>query len=256
MPDLLSEDFFPRQFRGRNSELTTNLKYTLHATTPDALTHMRAHKEPYNTVVKGLPILVLPGVWSPAYDWSSLFHIESMPNLKGLDLLEIGSGTGIISVFAARSGAKKIVAVDINPKAVRNTQLNFSRFGIENAEVIQSDVFSNVRGKFDLIYGTHHIMVVNQVTCLSAVVLNERVIETFAFFSKVGNILKPWGKVVFGCSASGDIPLIESLIAETVFGLKENSVTGDRATTVLFSNLSNQQYLSTKAVLQLDKKVA
>ena len=87
----------------------------------------------------------------PAYDWSGRFYVENLPNVQGLDFLEIGCGTGLISVFAARGGAKMVVAVDINPKAVENTVLNFNRFDIESAEAFVSKGFQAVKGLFDVV---------------------------------------------------------------------------------------------------------
>ena len=105
--------------------MNTNPTYTLHVTTPGALDKMRSHRDPYETLILGVPILVLPGVWSPAYDWSGLYYVENLPNVRGLDFLEIGCGTGLISAFAARAGANEVVAVDANPTAVRKCDFEF-----------------------------------------------------------------------------------------------------------------------------------
>ncbi len=219
MPDALTEKFFRDNSEGE-IHMNNRPKYALHITTPDALAKMRSHKEPYETVIMGLPILVLPGVWSPAYDWSSLFYIENMPDSRGLDFLEIGCGTGVISVFSARSGAKNVVAVDVNPEAVINTQLNFKRFGIENGEVFQSNVFSNVRGKFDLIAWNAPYHGSRPADMLERGCTDERYQDIRVFFQEVRTYLKPGGKIVFGCSESGDIPLIEALIADNGFRIK------------------------------------
>lgn len=219
IPNLLTEKFFLDHSEG---EIQTNKKpiHTLPATTPDFLEQMRAHKHSYETAVMDLKIMVLPGVWSPAYDSSSLFHLENMPNVKGLDFLEIGSGTGIISVYASRFGAKKVVAVDINPEAVRNTQLNFEHFSISNGEVFLSDVFSNVRGKFDLIIWNAPYHDCRAGDMLERGCADEGYRDIRTFFQKVRTYLKPGGKVIFGFSESGDISLIEALIAINGFRIK------------------------------------
>ena len=42
----------------------------------------------------------------------------------GRDVLEIGTGTGLISVLCAQNSATKVIATDINPAAVANAQYN------------------------------------------------------------------------------------------------------------------------------------
>jgi len=212
IPDSLSESFFRDNSEG---EIQINEKpsYTLHSTTPEALAKMRSHKAPYDTRIMGLPILVLPGVWSPAHDWSSLFHIENLPTLKGLDFLEIGCGTGVISVFAARAGAKRIVAVDVSPDAVRNTRLNFERFNVETGEVFQSDGLINVKEKFDVITWNAPYHGSRPADMLERGCADDGYRDIRIFFKQVRAYLNKGGKVVFGFSESGDLPLIESLIA-------------------------------------------
>lgn len=47
-------------------------------------------------------------------------------------ILEIGTGTGVIALYAAKLGAKHVVATDIDPRAIANTNANIKRFGYEH----------------------------------------------------------------------------------------------------------------------------
>ena len=65
-------------------------------------------------------------------------------------VLEVGCGTGIVS-FALSGLAASVVACDINPHAVDVCKKNVARNKIKNVEVVESDLFSNISGRFDLI---------------------------------------------------------------------------------------------------------
>ena len=66
------------------------------------------------------------------------------------DALEIGCGTGFLSIWMARF-AQTVTATDINERALELTRRNAGINGIENVLTLKSDVYSDVRGKFDLI---------------------------------------------------------------------------------------------------------
>lgn len=221
VPGSLTEEFFRDHSEGE-IQMSNKPEYTLHSTTPGALAKMRTHQTPYETEVMGLPIQVLPNVWSPAYDWSSLFYVENMLNVKGLDFLEIGCGTGVISVFAGKAGAKRVVAVDVNPEAVRNARLNFERFGIVDGEAFLSDGFTNVNGrKFDVVTWNAPYHGNKPGDMLERGCADDDYRDIRRFFLEVSIYLKPGGVVVFGFSESGDLPLIESLIIENGFRIKK-----------------------------------
>lgn len=63
---------------------------------------------------------------------------------KGKKVLDMGSGSGIQSFSALKSGAESVLAVDINEEAVK-------RLKKQGLLAIKSDLFSKVKGKFDLI---------------------------------------------------------------------------------------------------------
>ena len=76
-------------------------------------------------------------------------HLDVRPGEK---VLEIGSGTGLAAVLAARAGAH-VVATDIRPEAVECTRSNAADNGVsDRVEVRLGDGFAPVAGlRFDLI---------------------------------------------------------------------------------------------------------
>lgn len=178
---------------------------------------MRSHLTPYETSFAGLPLLVLPGVWSPAYDWSSSFYVDNLPALAQRDVLEIGSGCGVLSVFASRLGAKSVVAVDINPAAVQNTLANFSRFGIRDARAFRSDCFENVSGTFDTVIWNAPFHGAPAADLLERACADPDYAGVRAFFRSVDAHLRDGGNILFGFSESGDLALVERLISGSGF---------------------------------------
>lgn len=69
---------------------------------------------------------------------------------SGDRVLDVGCGTGILSIIAKKLGAKKVVAVDNDPTAVE-IALEFSRINRIRIEVKPSNLLDNVCGKFDLV---------------------------------------------------------------------------------------------------------
>jgi release factor glutamine methyltransferase len=219
MPESLSARFFRDNSEGRY-DMTDKPQYALHWTTPDAVGKMREHKTEYEVTVLGQPILVLPNVWSPGYDWSSLFYVENLVDVRDRSFLEIGSGTGVISVFAGRGGASRVVAVDVNPDAVQNTKRNFERFSVKNAEAFVSDGFAAIKGKFDVVTWNAPYHGAQPADELERGCTDEDYNDIKAFFRDVQKHLNLGGMVVFGFSESGDLPLIRRLIAESGLRIK------------------------------------
>lgn len=55
---------------------------------------------------------------------SCLEILEKHPNIEGARILDLGSGTGILSIAALKLGAKSALCVDIDPLAVATCQRN------------------------------------------------------------------------------------------------------------------------------------
>src|SRR5258706_13658798 len=88
-------------------------------------------KEYVTTRVAGFDLEVFPGVFHPKYFGSSAIlgdFISSLP-LQQKSFLEIGCGSGVVALCAARASAQ-VIAIDINPDAVRCTAANATRNGV------------------------------------------------------------------------------------------------------------------------------
>jgi methylase of polypeptide subunit release factors len=65
--------------------------------------------------------------------------------------LDVGTGSGVQALFAARH-ARRVVATDVNPRALAYTELNAALNGFENVECRRGSFFEPVEGEsFDLI---------------------------------------------------------------------------------------------------------
>ena len=73
---------------------------------------------------------------------------------EGCRMLDVGTGTGILAICAARLGASICRAYDIDPTAVRVARENIKDSGLANVTCDQSDLLRQVSlegGKYDLI---------------------------------------------------------------------------------------------------------
>ena len=88
------------------------------------------------------------------YDTMILYrHIKRQMAIenKPAKALEIGCGTGFLSLYMAGL-AGTVDAVDINPGAVRLTGINAAINGISNVTAFESDIYSNIKGRYDYIF--------------------------------------------------------------------------------------------------------
>ena len=65
-------------------------------------------------------------------------------------ILDVGCGSGILSIAALRLGIKQATAIDIDPVAVIEAKKNFERNHIKNENLICADIKS-ISGKYQLI---------------------------------------------------------------------------------------------------------
>ncbi len=83
---------------------------------------------------------------------SCLKIMEGLPDIKGTQILDLGSGTGILAIAALKLGADHVFCVDIEPKAVEIARINFRFNGFDHqATHITGTLDAVSAGDFDLI---------------------------------------------------------------------------------------------------------
>lgn len=117
---------------------------------------------PYRVEVKigekVIPIDVFPTVFPPRSDYSvsSKSVFETFGNLEGLEIADIGSGSGIESIVASMAGANHVDAADISQQAVDCSKHNVEINGLQDRiEVFYSDLFQNFPQK------KYHLIIAN-----------------------------------------------------------------------------------------------
>lgn len=106
--------------------------------------------------VAGLHLTVRPTVFHPAYFLTSAFFAEFIGSLDftGKRVVDVGTGTGILALAAARAGAAHVLALDVNPNAVETALTNAQANGVaDRFSALCSNLFAAVPrdARFDVI---------------------------------------------------------------------------------------------------------
>jgi methylase of polypeptide subunit release factors len=106
--------------------------------------------------VHGTSLMILPSVFNPRVLRTGAFFAEVIAAHRlgaGGDVLDLGTGSGICAVFAARH-ARRVVAVDINRTAVQCATHNAAFNGLAaRIECRHGDLFAPVAGeRFDAVF--------------------------------------------------------------------------------------------------------
>jgi methylase of polypeptide subunit release factors len=106
--------------------------------------------------VAGFRLSVRPTVFHPRYFLSSKFFANFLSDidLAGKRVADVGTGSGILALAAARAGAASVVALDINPNAAKAAAENAHANGLSKPiMVVGSNLLSALtpRPLFDVI---------------------------------------------------------------------------------------------------------
>ncbi|MCB0323779.1 MAG: tRNA (adenine(22)-N(1))-methyltransferase TrmK [Bdellovibrionales bacterium] len=154
----------------------------------------------------GEQFIVFRNVLPPWDDSKPLIEqLEVPPQGKVLD---VGTGTGIIAIFAAYKGAAQVVATDINPDALRNAQYNVLFHGFAaTIEVRHSDVFSNLAAdeQFDVITANLPFRKKDSIDYATAAMWDTGFATTRRFLTGAKAHLRPGGRIYMAQSSFGEL---------------------------------------------------
>ena len=165
-------------------------------------------------IVEGVTLALRPGVFSPdqTLTHSSSMLVRVLPDLNGKTVLDIGTGCGVLATYAAMKGARRVTATDVQLEAIRNARENVAALGLSTkVEVIHSDVFENVSGRYDVVMANLPFMVTSYV-------MNDIATETYArFFSALDSHLSPEGTAFLTFASWGDLTTLQDMISGSRF---------------------------------------
>jgi release factor glutamine methyltransferase len=172
------------------------------------LLHRARHRSTQLETVAGEPILVLSDVFNPKLFWTGAFMAESLLSNGTLvpersSVLDMGTGSGVGAVFAART-ARRVLAVDLNPRAVRSARINALLHGVDDrVEVREGDLFAPVGDeRFDRVLFNPPFFRGEPHDMFERAFFATDVVERFA--EHLRDHLVPGGQCLLLLSSSGD----------------------------------------------------
>ena len=77
--------------------------------------------------------------------------LERCLNKKGLSVLDVGTGSGILSIAAAKLGAEAVWGIDVDDIAIEIAKENVKRNGVAGLVRMHKGSIGNIRRRFDVV---------------------------------------------------------------------------------------------------------
>ncbi len=155
---------------------------------------------------KAIELEIPDGVYEPREDSFLLAETLEKEKLKGKKVLEMGCGSGILSIISAKKGAE-VFAADIDENSLECARKN-SAANKAKINFLQSDLFLKISGKFSLIIFNPPYLP-EEISDFSRTWAGGKNLEIiFSFISQVKNFLAPKGEVLIAASSLSGVKKI------------------------------------------------
>ncbi|PRR83927.1 50S ribosomal protein L11 methyltransferase [Clostridium vincentii] len=102
---------------------------------------------------------------------------------KDSTVFDVGCGSGILAISAAKLGAKKAVGVDLDPVAVKSALENVAYNNLDNIEILHGNLIEVIEGKADIVVAN----ILAEIICILAEDVS-RVLKSGGYFITSGII--------------------------------------------------------------------
>lgn len=165
--------------------------------------------------------LAIPPTVQPITRMSHLLGTAVRDEVRAGELvLDMGTGSGVNALLAARSGAR-VVAVDVNPDAVAAAEANAARNGVgDRVDVRLGDVFAALdpaQPPFDLVVFDPPFRWFAPRDRLEAASTDEDYRTLRTFFAQIHDHLAPGGRLLLFFGSSGDLAYLRELMSDAGF---------------------------------------
>lgn len=148
--------------------------------------------------------------------------LDSQPLVRSLrvapdeSVLDVGTGSGVIAIHACYLGAARVLALDVNPAALKSAARNAVEHGFGDImEVRGSDLFEHVGDeRFDVITANLPFRDKPAPDVVARSQWDTGFQTNTRFFQDVGRHLKPGGRIYFAHSNFGAPDDVKRLAAE------------------------------------------
>ncbi len=174
----------------------------------------------------GFRLLVRPTVFHPRYFLTSEYFARFIDklDLRGKTVAEVGTGSGVLSLAAARAGAELVVAIDINTNAALSAADGARLNGLEaRVHPVCSNLMSAIapRPLFDVILSSPPSFAGEPRDVADrAWHAGPDYRDIRALFAQARERLKPGGRFYLLLSSDSDLGILGRLIEEAGFSAK------------------------------------
>ena len=148
------------------------------------------------------PIVASDNVLRPQSQETATLFRQGLGNLlPPSSLLDLGCGSGLLSIIAARLFPQaQITAIDIMPEATATTKINLKKQELQNRiKVYEGDLFQSLKGQIFNVIIFNAPWVVAKVRSRAEIPTNDEKQQTITrFFEQVDRYLAPQGHLLLG----------------------------------------------------------
>ena len=168
--------------------------------------------------ILGRSFLVSPNVFVPVpWNCNLLAKTVLMEVRESDKVLDMSTGCGVQAILAA-SKSSNVIAVDVNPFAVRCARQNAKLNKVTSrVKVRESDLFENVKGRFDLIIFDPPFRWSKPRDIWERSSADEEYGTMNQFFKQAPERLNHGGRVLIHFGTSGDLTYLKYLIKKNGF---------------------------------------